>query len=73
MGFKLYDAGYARPVRLSEEHAERLGATEVSEPDDARPAPRAAKAEWVVYAADQGMDAEAAEGLTKAQLIEQFG
>jgi hypothetical protein len=73
IGFKLYDAGYAEPVRLSPEHAEALGATEVSEPDDSRPKESANKAAWVDYAERQGMTREAAESSTKAQLVEQFG
>lgn len=72
-GFRLYDAGYAEPVRLSVEHAEALGATEVSEPDENRPARNASKADWVAYAVDQGMTLEGAEAQTRAQLIDQLG
>jgi hypothetical protein len=70
-GWKLYDAGYANPVRLSPEHAEALGATEVSEPDENRPARNAAKAEWVAYAEAQGM--ADADSHTRAELIELYG
>ena len=73
MAFKLYDAGYAKPVRLSEEHAAALGATEVSEPDENRPARNASKADWVGYAVDQGMTQDGAESHTRAQLIEILG
>jgi hypothetical protein len=43
--------------------------------DDTAPAPAAsaAKGEWVDHAVAQGADPAAAEGMTKAQLQEQFG
>ncbi|MGW4602736.1 hypothetical protein ACWENS_05600 [Streptomyces sp. NPDC004532] len=37
------------------------------------PAKNAAKAEWVAYAVAQGADQAAAEALTVAQLIDQYG
>lgn len=75
IGFKLYDAGYAEPVRLSEEHAKALGAKELSEAsvDPERPSDSASKQVWVGWAEAHGADREAAEGQTKAQLIEQYG
>ena len=74
IGFRLYDVpGYDRPLRLSAEHAEALGGTEVSEPDENRPARNASKAAWVAYGVDQGMTQEGAESQTRAQLIEALG
>ena len=74
MAFKLYEVkGYPKPLRLSEDHAERLGGRPVSEPDPNRPKESAKKAEWVDYAATKGLDPEAAETFTKAELVEQFG
>lgn len=37
------------------------------------PARSASKAEWVAYALRQGADQDAAEQLTRDQLIEQYG
>ena len=74
MGFKRYEVkGYPKPLRLSEEHAARLGGVEVGEPDPNRPKPTAKKAEWVEYAETKGLDPETAESSTKAELVEQFG
>lgn len=74
MAFKHYEVkGYDRPLRLSEEHAARLGGTEVGAPDPNRPSPSAKKADWVEYAETKGMPAEDAEAHTRAELIEQFG
>lgn len=73
IGWKLYDAGYEKPVRLSPEHAKALKATEVSEPDENRPARNASKAAWQQYAADQGMSEEQASQLTRSELIELYG
>jgi hypothetical protein len=68
-----YDVpGYDRPLLLSEEHAELIGATEHAEVST-RPARNAAVQEWRDYALGQGLDAAAAEGMTRAQLIETYG
>ena len=37
------------------------------------PATSAPKAEWIDYAVSQGMDRDAAESQTKAELVDQFG
>lgn len=69
----LYDVnGYPRPLRLSPEHAEVLGATPHAVPAQA-PGNRASKAEWVDYALGQGADAATVDGLTRAQLIASYG
>lgn len=73
MRYKLYDAGYAEPVRLSPEHAKALGAREVSVPDPNRPTRNASKAAWVDYAESQGMDRELADSHTRAELIDLYG
>lgn len=74
MAFKHYEVkGYDRPLRLSAEHAERLGGVEVGAPDPNRPSPSAKKADWVEYAESKGMLTETAESHTRAELIEQFG
>ncbi len=71
--FKLYEVpGYEEPLRLSEEHAEALGGTEV-EVSSSAPSPSANKSEWVAYAVGQGMDKPTAENMTKAALVEQYG
>jgi len=70
---KLYRVdGYDRPLRLSEAHAELLGATESTDVI-LMPARNAAKAVWVDYAVSQGADPVVAEATTKADLIEQYG
>jgi hypothetical protein len=63
--------GYDRPLLLSEEHAELIGATESMKPD--APARNASAAEWRDYALAQGATAEAVESMTRAQLIESYG
>lgn len=70
---RYYDvAGHDRPLFLSEEHAELLGAKEHRLPS-ARPALNASKGEWVDYAVAQGANMEAAEAATRASLIEAYG
>lgn len=73
MGFKLYEVdGYTRPLRLSEEHAEALDAVELD--TSAPPPPKSAsKAVWAEYAKTQGMDSDAADAATRADLIAQYG
>lgn len=41
--------------------------------DDGRPAKSASKAEWVDYAVSQGANQDDADGMTKAELQEQYG
>jgi hypothetical protein len=70
---KLYDVdGYDTPLRLSEEHAELIGAKEHDLPA-AAPSRSAAKAAWADYAVGQGADPAYAESATRAELIEQYG
>lgn len=70
---KLYDvAGHDRPLLLSEEHAELIGATE-HELVTETPSRNANKPAWVAYAVAQGNDPAVAEAMTRAELIEQFG
>ncbi len=74
IGFKLYDVpGVSEPLRLSPEHAEELGATEVSEPDPHRPARNASQAAWAEYAKGQGMDPDAAEAASRNELRDLYG
>lgn len=69
----LYDVdGYDRPLLLSEEHAEVLGARLHATPAET-PHSRASKAEWADYALGTGADPEYVGTLTRAQLLEQFG
>ncbi len=75
-GWKLYDVpGYDEPLRLSPEHAEDLGGTEIDEPTGTTTAPSktATKAEWAQYAKAQGMDPAAADAATRKELIDQYG
>ena len=73
-GFKLYEvSGYPEPLRLSPEHAEALGGTEVTETAPGAPSPDARKADWVEFAVSQGASEETAQSQTRAQLIEQYG
>jgi hypothetical protein len=70
---RYYDVtGYDRPLLLSEEHAELIGATEHAQVT-ALPARNAPVQEWRDYALTQGADAAAAEGMTRAALIETYG
>ncbi len=72
-GFKLYQvSGYDSPMRLSEEHAEQLGGTEVAETNTV-PSKQAPKSDWVAYAVGQGMDYDTANAMTKADLVAQYG
>lgn len=72
MTFNLYDVpGYARPLRLSADHAEALGGTEVQPVE--RPNKTATKAAWVEYAVSQGADPANAEAVTRADLIARYG
>lgn len=70
---KLYDVeGHEYPLMLSEEHAEIIGAIEhVVESE--KPAQRASKADWASYALGQGADPELVDGMTRAELIENWG
>lgn len=69
---KLYDVdGYDRPLLLSEEHAEVLGAKERAALT--RPGRHDPKAAWVDYAVAQGMDPTVAETTTKADLQATYG
>ena len=63
--------GYDRPLLLSEEHAELIGATEVRELQ--RPNRSASRQEWVDYATSLGTDPAVLESQTRAQLIETYG
>lgn len=68
----LYDVdGYDRPLLLSEEHAEAIGAT-LHQPSE-QPKANAAVAEWRDYAIGQGADPEGVEAMTRAQIIEAYG
>lgn len=68
----LYDVpGYDRPLRLSEEHAELLGATLHAEVQP--PARNASAQEWRDYATSRGVAPEALEGMTRAALIQTYG
>jgi len=70
---KLYDVdGYDRPLRLSEEHAALLGATE-HDGVILVPARNAPKAEWLDYAVAVGGDPAFVGSLTKADLIDPYG
>jgi hypothetical protein len=70
--FRLYDVpGYDRPLRLSADHAEALGATEMEAVE--RPNKTATKAAWVEYAVSQGADPANAESSTRADLIDRYG
>jgi hypothetical protein len=70
---KLYDVeGHSRPLRLSEQHAEALGATEHVAPTQA-PTKRASRAAWVEYATAQGADPTALDAMTRAEIIERYG
>lgn len=69
----LYDVpGHDKPLLLSPEHAELIGATEHTTPA-VQPSSRATKAEWADYAMGQGGDPTVVQGLTRAELIEQYG
>lgn len=69
---KQYDVeGYDRPLLLSEEHAEEIGASEHVE--TGQPKPSAGKAEWVAYAETRGADPDDAAASTKRQLVELYG
>lgn len=69
---KLYDVkGHDSPLMLSEEHAELIGATEhiaVSVP-----ARSALKSEWIDFAVSKGGDPLDLDGLTKSEIVEQYG
>lgn len=70
---KLYDVdGYDYPLRLSDEHAELIGATEhvVETQQPKRSANRQA---WVDYALSQGGDPIVVSESTRSALIEQYG
>jgi hypothetical protein len=70
---KLYDVpGHDRPLMLSEEHAELIGATP-HEVVSAVPSRNANKPAWVAFAVAQGTDPAVADAMTRADLIEQFG
>ncbi|MFD7157957.1 hypothetical protein ACFV9C_25370 [Kribbella sp. NPDC059898] len=69
---KLYDVdGSDRPLMLTAEHAELIGATE-HEPVS-MPAATARKSEWVAFAVASGADPAVADATSKAELIEQYG
>lgn len=70
---RYYDVdGYDRPLLLSEEHAEALGATEHQTTTE-RPNRAASKADWAAYAVGVGGDPTVVESMTRADLIEQYG
>lgn len=70
---KLYDVeGHEHPLRLSEEHAELIGATEHTSPM-VTPTKNATKAVWVDFAVAQGADPVLAETLTRTELVERYG
>lgn len=61
--------GASEPLRLSEDHAELLGATPVVETVHERPATSARKDEWVAWAVTaRGLEPDAAEAKTVAEL-----
>lgn len=73
---KFYDVdGYDRPLLLSPEHAELIGATEraQAEDPDAAPARNASADEWRDWALRSGAIPETVAGLSRAELIEQYG
>lgn len=70
---KLYDVdGHDLPLRLSEEHAELIGATE-HVVDATKPTRNANKAAWADYALAQGADPASVDQMTRTQLVEQYG
>lgn len=70
---RYYDVqGYDRPLFLSEEHAELIGAKEHATVTSL-PTKNASVQEWRDYALTQGADAGAVEAQTRAQLIETYG
>jgi hypothetical protein len=69
---KWYDVeGYDRPLLLSPEHAEQLGAKEYAPTE--RPDVRASKQTWVDFAIGGGADPNYVAGLTKQQLVDEYG
>lgn len=69
---KLYDVeGHDRPLLLSDEHAESIGAIEHVD-ESVKPTQRATKAEWSSYALSQGGDPDAVSSMTRAELIENW-
>lgn len=70
---KLYDVeGHEHPLRLSEEHAEIIGAIE-HVVESTKPSARASKADWQSYALSQGADPESVDGMTRGELMEHWG
>ena len=70
---KLYDVnGYDKPLMLSDEHAERIGASE-HQIETRMPARNALKQQWVDYAVGQGVDPVVADSMTRTELVEQYG
>lgn len=70
---KLYDVpGVDRPLMLSEEHADLIGATE-HELAAQMPPRNANKPAWVDYAVSQGADPAVADATSRADLIAQYG
>lgn len=63
-------SGEWTPMETAGEKTPKTDGTAARGPSE-RPAQNASKADWVAYAVDQhGMDREAAESMTKPQLIE---
>lgn len=70
---RFYDVpGHDRPLMLSEEHAEVLGATE-HRTTQQRPNRAASKQDWADYAVGMGADPTVVETMTRANLIDQYG
>lgn len=70
---KLYDVeGYERPLLLSDEHAEQIGAT-AHVVETTVPTRNANKQAWSDYALSQGADPSAVEQMTRTQLIDTYG
>jgi hypothetical protein len=69
MSMNLYDVkGYDRPLLLSEEHAEVIGATRHQ--TTRRPKNNASLTEWQEHATGLGVQPDVLEGMTRAQVIE---
>jgi hypothetical protein len=69
---RLYDVpGVDRPLLLDETRAESLGYSE--HVDHTSPTRNASKQEWVDFAVREGGDPEGVSGMTKQQIIDEFG
>jgi hypothetical protein len=69
---KLYDVdGYDKPLRISDEHAALIGATE--HVMRSKPQRTARLADWREYAIELGVEPSIAEQMTRKQIIETYG